>query len=139
VDYFQKLIEHLSKEAFVVIVGDLSVVPSFPSISHRVLNLGGSTSLRELMALIQIGDLLITNDSGPMHMGAALETPLVALFGSTDPMLTGPYGHLTQVMQKKVACSPCFKRTCPIDFRCMRQITPEEVLQRAMQYVQKTH
>jgi heptosyltransferase-2 len=62
-----------------------------------------------------------------MHIGAALGVPLIALFGSTDPIQTGPYGN-GAVIRKPVSCSPCFRRTCPIDFRCMKQITAEEVL-----------
>ncbi len=93
---------------------------------ERAYNLAGATSLRELAALIGLCDLLLTNDSGPMHIAAALGTEVIALFGSTDPIVTGPY-RSGQVLDKKVSCSPCFKRQCPIDFRCMKEITEEEV------------
>lgn len=96
----------------------------------EVLNLAGATTLRELAALIQECDVLVTNDSGPMHMAAALQTAVVALFGSTDPRRTGPLGEKVEVIQKQVPCSPCFKRTCPIDFPCMKQISVEEVFKR---------
>ncbi len=109
--------------------GTKSLVDSIcEGLNERVINLAGKTSLRELMAFIKLSDVFLTNDSGPMHIGAALKVPLVALFGSTDSTVTGPYMNGT-VIQKPVSCSPCFKRTCPIDFRCMKQITTEDVLQ----------
>jgi len=92
----------------------------------RVVNLAGKTNLRELMALIESCKVLLTNDSGPMHMAAALGTPLLALFGSTSDVQTGPY-NLGQVIHKRVECSPCYKRICPIDFRCMKRIEVDEV------------
>jgi len=93
---------------------------------ERVINLAGKTSIRSLMALMAMCSVLLTNDSGPMHMAAALDTPLLALFGSTSDAKTGPYG-IGKVIHKHVACSPCYKRECPIDFRCMTRITVEEV------------
>jgi heptosyltransferase-2 len=94
----------------------------------RVLNMAGKTSLRELMALISLCRVFLTNDSGPMHIASALETPLVALFGSTSDVKTGPYSGGT-VIHKHVSCSPCYKRVCPIDFKCMKQIGVDEVYQ----------
>jgi heptosyltransferase-2 len=92
----------------------------------RVVNLAGETSIRELMALIKVCDIFLTNDSGPMHIASALGTPLVALFGSTSDVRTGPYVG-GRVLHKHVECSPCYKRTCPIDMRCMTRIGVEEV------------
>ena len=89
------------------------------------LDLAGKTTLRDLCALLKHCRLLLTNDSGPMHVAAALGTPVVAIFGSTSPGLTAPGlpGHSRCfVLQAEVACSPCFLRECPIDFRCMKQI-----------------
>jgi heptosyltransferase-2 len=103
------------------------------TLPKRAINLAGVTNLRELACLIHDCDLLITNDSGPMHIGAALGTPLVALFGSTDDRATGPYGMGEAVLNKRVSCSPCLLRTCPIDFRCMKEISVEEVFQLALQ------
>ena len=99
----------------------------------RMVNLAGQTSLRELMALIKVCSILLTNDSGPMHIADALGTPLLALFGSTDPIATGPYSQREEIIQKEVACAPCFKRTCPIDFPCMKKIGVDEVYERVMQ------
>lgn len=95
-------------------------------LSDKVINLAGKTSIRELMALIQACSLFLTNDSGPMHISAAVGTPLVALFGSTSDVKTGPY-NLGKVIHKHVECSPCYKRVCPIDFRCMKRIEVDEV------------
>ncbi len=94
----------------------------------RVVNFAGKTSIRELTAYIQLCRLLVTNDSGPMHMAAALGTPPLALFGSTSDVRTGPY-DLGRVIHKHVDCSPCYKRVCPIDFRCMKRIEVDEVYQ----------
>jgi len=100
-----------------------------------VVNLAGATSLRELMAIIANCNLFLTNDSGPMHIADALEVPLVALFGSTDPVVTGPYRQ-GQVIQKDVSCSPCFKRRCPIDFPCMKKIETEDVYRAVMEVIE---
>lgn len=91
-----------------------------------VINLAGKTTLRELMALLVCCDLFLTNDSGPMHIAAALQVPLIALFGSTNEIATGPYKQGT-LIHKHAPCSPCYKRVCPIDFRCMTSITVDEV------------
>ncbi|HEV8130001.1 MAG TPA: lipopolysaccharide heptosyltransferase II [Acidobacteriota bacterium] len=95
--------------------------------------LAGKTTLMELMELIACCDLVITNDSGPMHLAAALQRPLIALFGSTDENLTGPMSPIAQVIHKQVECTPCFLRTCPIDLRCFRKIEVEEVCRLADQ------
>lgn len=94
--------------------------------TDRVFNLGGKTNLRELIALIEQCRLFLTNDSGPMHVASALGVPLIALFGSTSDIKTGPYRG-GNVIHKRLACSPCYKRNCPIDFQCMKSITTEEV------------
>jgi lipopolysaccharide heptosyltransferase II len=99
-------------------------------ITHH--NLAGQTSLRELMALFNSCRVLLTNDTGPMHVAAALGTPVVVPFGSTSPELTGPGlpGDPRHGLLKSDApCSPCFRRTCPIDFRCMTGISVERVVE----------
>jgi heptosyltransferase-2 len=93
-----------------------------------VINLAGLTSLGELCAGLKLCRVLLTNDSGPMHVAAALGTPVVALFGSTSPELTGPGlpgDTRHQLLRVNVPCSPCFLRECPIDFRCMNGISVE--------------
>jgi len=97
-----------------------------------ICNLAGQTSLRELMALLKLCRVLLTNDTGPMHVAAALGTPVVVPFGSTSPELTGPGlpGDLRHRLIKSDApCSPCFLRECPIDFRCLNGIGVEHIVQ----------
>ena len=98
---------------------------------RNVINLAGKTSLRQLMALLKRCRALLTNDSGPMHLAAALGTPVIVPFGSTSPELTGPgldrHGA-HKILRGTVPCSPCFRRTCPIDFRCMTSISVEHVV-----------
>jgi heptosyltransferase-2 len=98
----------------------------------RVLNLAGKTSLRELCALLRLCSVVITNDSGPMHLAAALGTPVVALFGSTTPELTGPglaQSGRNVLLKTTASCAPCFLRRCPIDFRCMHEHTSRQVVE----------
>lgn len=91
-------------------------------------NMAGRTSLRELVTLISECDVLLSNDSGPMHIAYAVGTPLVALFGSTDPSLTGPLGRGNVVLKPVLPCSPCFERTCRgNDMRCMYDIAQDDV------------
>jgi heptosyltransferase II len=115
----------------VIYFGDKTSKPLVDKIceglSPRVMNLANKTNLRELMALIFRCGLFITNDSGPMHIASAIRTPLVAIFGSTNEIKTGPYGG-GRVIHKHVPCSPCYLRKCPIDFRCMMQITVDDVI-----------
>lgn len=102
----------------------------------RVINLAGKTSLRELMALTAACSVFLTNDSGPMHIASAFDVPLVALFGSTSDIKTGPFNGGC-VINKKVECAPCYKRVCPIDFRCMTSISSEEVYQKLNTLINK--
>lgn len=106
--------------------------------SSQLLILAGKTNLRELSALISECDILLTNDSGPMHIGYAVRTPLVAIFGSTDPSLTGPPGKENVVIKKELQCSPCFKRKCGKQkMACMTSITPDEVFEAVKHLIPK--
>lgn len=101
-----------------------------------VCNLAGQTSLRELMALFKCCRVLLTNDTGPMHVAAALGTPVVALFGSTSPILTGPGlpgAARHRLLTSAAPCSPCFLRECPIDFRCLNGISAARVVEAVLQ------
>ncbi|MBV9488430.1 MAG: lipopolysaccharide heptosyltransferase II [Verrucomicrobia bacterium] len=91
-------------------------------------DLTGKTSLSELMDVLRRCQLLLTNDTGTMHLAAYLGVPTVAIFGSTEPALTGPLGEGHVVVRRHVECSPCFLRVCPIDFRCMHEVTVAEVV-----------
>lgn len=92
----------------------------------KAINIGGQTSLTELACLYKKALMVITTDSGPMHLAAATGTPVVALFGPTDPARTGPYGTGHIVVRTGLPCSPCFKKQCPTR-QCMEEITPEQV------------
>jgi heptosyltransferase-2 len=111
------------------------------SIGHRpssISNVAGQTSLRELMALLKLSRVLLTNDTGPMHVAAALGTPVVVLFGSTSPELTGagmPSDPRHRLLKSDAPCSPCFLRECPIDFRCMKGISVERVIEAVLDTV----
>ncbi len=94
----------------------------------NLLMMVGRTNLRELAALISECDVFITNDSGPMHMASALFVPTVAIFGSTDPSNTSPFGEGHRVITRNLPCSPCLERECPDGhLRCMTDITVDEV------------
>ena len=105
-----------------------------------MLNLAGQL-LRQLMALLKLCRVLLTNDSGSMHVAAALGTPVVVPFGSTAPELTGPglpgdpHHHL---FKSDAPCSPCFRRTCPIDLRCMTGISVQSVTEAVMEALRET-
>lgn len=93
------------------------------------INLAGATTLKTLAAVYTKATLLITTDTGPMHLAAAVHTPVVALFGPTAPWRTGPYGAGHRVIRKELPCSPCLKRVCRFGTtECMRAITVDEVL-----------
>ncbi|HXR45985.1 MAG TPA: lipopolysaccharide heptosyltransferase II [Candidatus Limnocylindrales bacterium] len=105
-------------------------------VSSELRTLAGQTSLRELMSLLKLCRVLLTNDSGPMHVAAALGTPVVVPFGSTSPELTGPGlpgDPRHRLLKSDAPCSPCFRRECPIDFRCMNGIGVERVVEAVLQ------
>jgi lipopolysaccharide heptosyltransferase II len=95
----------------------------------RVVDRTGQTTLRELLEELREVRLLVTNDTGTMHLAALLGTPTVAIFGSTEPSLTGPLGEGHVVLRHQVECSPCFLRECPLDFRCMEGVTVDAVVE----------
>jgi ADP-heptose:LPS heptosyltransferase len=93
-------------------------------------DLTGKTSLMELAALMELASVIITNDSGPMHIAAAMNRPMVALFGPTNPVRTGPYGHLDAVVRANTDCSPCYRRQCPRNHECLLQLEAGVILDR---------
>jgi heptosyltransferase II len=104
-------------------------------ISGPSVVLSGATTIRELMAVVKRCRLLITNDTGPMHVAAACGVPVVALFGPTDSRTTAPYGQARSVVRETVDCAPCLLRECPIDHRCMTRISADRVYDVAVQQV----
>jgi heptosyltransferase-2 len=101
-------------------------------LAGQCLNVAGKTNLRELMALIGRCNFFVSNDSGPMHIAAALDVPLVAIFGSTDHATTSPYTDRAVIVRKDVACAPCKLRECPTDHRCMTAVSADDVVQAAL-------
>jgi lipopolysaccharide heptosyltransferase II len=98
------------------------------SLGDGCVNRIGQTTIEQLIDELRACRLLLTNDTGTMHLASLLGLPVVAIFGSTEPRLTGPLGD-GKVLRHQVECSPCFLRECPIDFRCMKAVTVEEVVE----------
>ncbi len=97
------------------------------ALGDHCVNRIGQTTLDQLIDELHDCRLLLTNDTGTMHLAALLGIPVVAIFGSTEPRLTGPLGNGHIILRHHVECSPCFLRECPIDFRCMKAVSVEEV------------
>lgn len=98
---------------------------------RQLVVLTGKTTIAEVTALISIADVLISNDTGPAHIGAALNTPTLVIFGPTNPLTTYPLSSNAEIIRRPPDCAPCMLRDCPIDHRCMTAIPPEEVFERA--------
>jgi heptosyltransferase-2 len=97
----------------------------------RPIFLTGKTDLAQTAAVLSVADLLVTNDTGPAHVAAAVGCPVVVIFGPTNPLTTRPFSTLAEVVRRPPDCAPCMLRDCPIDHRCMTAISPEEVFVRA--------
>ena len=95
----------------------------------------GETTLAELVGVLSRLRLLLTNDSGPMHVAAALGVPVVAVFGPTDWRETAPVSERSRIVREEVECAPCKLRECPIDHRCMRRITADRVVREALDLI----
>lgn len=93
-----------------------------------MINLAGQTGIEETVYLLSQCRVVISNDSGLMHVAAGLNVPTVAIFGSTNPQTTSPSGEKTVMVRKPVSCSPCLKKVCPTDFRCMDAISVDDVV-----------
>lgn len=104
---------------------------------NPALNAAGRTSLKELACLMKRADLLITTDSGPMHLAATLGTPIVALFGPTAPWRTGPYAAPAEIVNKQLPCAPCFKKKCS-SMVCMNGIEVGDVIHAVEKLMEKT-
>ncbi len=131
---FASLGDRLVDMGFKVVIfggkGDEEVCHAVSTAMKRPsLNLCGRIDLPTFVSTLSRSSLFITNDSGPMHIASALDVPTVAIFGSTDPGLTGPLGERSVVVKKDVECSPCFERECPFGhYRCLEEIGIEEVM-----------
>jgi lipopolysaccharide heptosyltransferase II len=137
-EYFSELVKRLAeqnREFRFVILGGKEDQPLGEIISQaepqRCLDLTGKTSLPEMIEWIRLSELIVTNDTGPMHVGAALGKPVVSMFGPTNPNRTGPYGQINEALRIDLPCSPCLKSFCTYEkpMECLRAITPQFVEQ----------
>ena len=102
------------------------------------INLAGEIDVRKSIAILERCAMFITNDSGLMHIAASLGVPTVAIFGSTDPKLTGPLGDNVRVIQKKIECSPCFERECREGhYHCMKMISAQDIYDAATVFLER--
>lgn len=144
-EYFRSLAQKLieKENLFLLFFGTSSDYDLIHKITEglgkRVINIAGKTTLLELASLIDLSHIMVTNDSGPMHIATALQKPTVALFGSTNPDKTGPLHQEATVIRKKLSCSPCYLRKCPIDFPCMKNISVREVIQEIEKIREKSY
>lgn len=136
--YFAGLVDAViqSKKATVALVGAPGdrflgdKILGLSKAASQVVNLIGQTSLKELAAVMKEADLVVSNDSGPMHIAAAMGATVIALFGPTDTQKTAPYGEKHIVLQSGVDCSPCRNRICTKSPSCMEKLLPEDVFAR---------
>ncbi len=134
IPYFAELAQRLTERGYAVwIVGG----PKDKEIGDKIVALGnpqcrnlcGMTDMSDAVALLSCARLVVTNDSGLMHVAAALDRPMLALFGSSSPDFTPPLSDKAQILKLDMRCSPCFERVCPRGhFNCMMHLTPDEVL-----------
>ena len=123
--------ESPGKQVSVVIFGAAGEERLGQDIAARLrlpsLVLSGATTIRELMAALKRCAMLLTNDTGPMHIASAFQVPVVAIFGPTDWRTTSPFGNAHAIVRQPVDCAPCLLRECPIDHRCMTRVTVDQV------------
>ncbi len=107
---------------------DAALASQVVAASHgKAINLAGQTKLKDLVALIAKAQFLISNDTGPMHIAAALNIPVFAIFGPANPIRTGPYGAIHTIIQAQLPCIPCYRRKPCDHWSCMREMTIEKV------------
>jgi len=122
-------------DARVVVLGGRLEAPLARDVAAAVpgaASLAGRTDLKTLMGVLAALDLLVTNDTGPMHLAAALGTPLLDLCGAADERVTGPRGPRARVLRERLFCSPCVRNVCPFDLQCMRALTTDRVAAAAL-------
>lgn len=133
VQYYAELGQKLCEKGYAIwLIGspkDKEVADKIVALGNsHAINLCGTTDLSDAIALISRADLVVSNDSGLMHIAAALDRPMLAIFGSSSPQFTPPLSAHADVLRLDLPCSPCFKRECPLGhFNCMMQLTPQEV------------
>ncbi len=116
-----------------IIVGsssDNDIANDIVSLSDgKAVSLAGKTTLKELIEIIKGARFVVSNDSGPMHIAAALGIPVISIFGPTDPLRTGPYGEGHTIIKEDIPCAPCFRKTCN-DMKCMKNLSVEKVFEK---------
>ena len=128
---YRRACEDIVRDVPVVLsgsTGDRATCDRIASGLPGVVNLAGETSLGEFFALVERARVLVANDSGAPHVAASLGVPAVTLFGSTSPAWTAPQGPRVEILQHKVHCNPCFRRTCPTQLECFNGIEPAQVV-----------
>jgi heptosyltransferase-2 len=119
----------------VLLIGSKDEVDVSEAVTSRMRNrpvvLTGKTSLDQITAVLSAVDLIVTNDTGPAHIGAALGRPTIVIFGPTNPLTTRPFSPVAEILRHPPDCAPCMLRDCPIDHRCMTAITVDEVFERS--------
>ena len=127
------LIDELGAQ--VLLVGSNAETEVSLDVSRHMRNqpivLTGQTDLAQLVAILSVMDLLVTNDTGPAHISSALGRPTLVIFGPTNPLTTRPFSPFGEIVREPPDCAPCMLRDCPIDHRCMTAITPTDVFSRA--------
>jgi heptosyltransferase-2 len=136
----RKLIDKFN--AYILLFGSKAETQTNVEISkklpkERVLDISGQTDIIQLATLLKRCRFLVTNDTGPMHVAAAVAKPVVAVFGPTDYVTTAPFGSNHIIIRKEVACSPCLERTCPTDNRCMKAVTVDDVFDACLKITHK--
>ena len=120
--------------AQVLLIGSAAELDVSQRVANRMHNkpimLTGKTDIAELAAVLSITDALVTNDTGPAHISAALGRPTLVIFGPTNPLTTRPFSPFAEIIREPPDCAPCMLRDCPIDHRCMTAITPDAVFDR---------
>jgi heptosyltransferase-2 len=127
--------------AQVLLIGSKEELEVSRQVANRMHNkpivLTGQTDIAEAVAVLSVSDLLITNDTGPAHIAAALGRPTLVIFGPTNPLTTRPFSPFAEIIRHPPECAPCMLRDCPIDHRCMTAITPDEVFEHAREMLVK--
>jgi heptosyltransferase-2 len=137
-DRFSELARRLARRARIAVVGG----PAESALGERVaraaggISLAGKTSVSQLAAALARCSLLVTNDTGPMHVADAVGTPIVAVFGPTDWIATPPFGRRHTIVRHEIDCSPCLRRECPLGHHhCMTRVSVDQVLRACLEWL----